>query len=122
MRSVIIPTVLIIFALTFTVCTERSAVSSLDELIELTESLPDTPDSETEGLIDEIERLWKKHEKLYMTVMKKDQINIFLKELSSARSGLLTDDDGTYVSSKNSMLITLKYIRKSQELCLLNML
>ena len=120
MRSLIISVVIIVFALAFVIFTEVCATASLDELIKLTESLPDIPSDDTGKTINDIEKLWNDHEKLYLTVTKSDQINIFTKELASAKSGLITDDDGTYLSSKNAMLITLKYIKKSQDLCIWN--
>ena len=122
MKTLITSGLIFLLTVSFVVCTELHTVKTLDTIIKLTEELPDTPDGGALPKLEAIEKEWSNNKALYSALIKYDYLYGFTKELSSAKSGVYAGDNGTYLSSKRSMLITLRYIRNLQKPRLINML
>ena len=114
MKPFIIALVLLIAVAIFVIYSGFSTSSNLDGIISQLKALPEDPDTNTLSDLNIIEKKWEKHKEFYSILTKFDFIYNFSKEMSAAKSGIITNDDATYLSAKNSMVILLEYIRDIQ--------
>jgi len=114
MKTIALPTALLCIVVFAVIITSVYSVKQLDKLIYLTESLPEDPDEKTVDDIKKIETAWNEKKEIYSAIIKYDYVYNFSRELNTAKAGCISDDPGTYLSAKKSMLILLKYIRDIQ--------
>lgn len=114
MKTIALPTALLCIVVFAVIITSVYSVKQLDKLIYLTESLPEDPDEKTVDDIKKIEKAWNEKKEIYSAIIKYDYVYNFSRELNTAKAGCVSDDPGTYLSAKKSMLILLKYIRDIQ--------
>ena len=122
MKQMILSSIILTAAIAFMIWASVFSCSKLDGIIEDIQELPDIPNEKTVDMLDDIEKTWNKHRELYSAITKYDFIYNFTKELHSAKSGIIADDPGTYLSSKKAMLNVLYYIRDLQKLRIDNIL
>ena len=114
MKTIALPTALLCIVILAVIITSVYSVKQLDKLIFLTESLPDEIDEETVDDIKKIEKEWNEKKEIYSAIIKYDYVYNFSRELNTAKAGCVSDDPGTYLSAKKSMVVLLKYIRDIQ--------
>ncbi len=116
MKPLIIPAVLLIAVLLFVVLSGLNTDKELTSLIKMSEKLPDKPNEKTLDRIKQIEKKWNSNKEHFSAVIKYDFVFNFSKEISSAKAGVIADDDGTYLAAKKGILNILFYIRDIQRL------
>ncbi len=116
MKPLIIPAVLLIAALLFVIINGFNTEKELTTIIKMSEDLPDEPTDKTLDQIKQIEKKWNKNKEHFSAIIKYDFVFNFSKEISSAKAGIIADDDGTYLAAKKGILNILYYIRDIQRL------
>ena len=111
MKNIILPICLLVFVIAFMVINGVFVSNTLDEIIIETDSLPDIPEDNTLDEIKNIEQKWNKHKEYYSAVSKYDTIYNISKEFEAAKAGVITDDPGTYLSAKESLVIAFEYMK-----------
>ena len=115
MKPIILPVLLLLLVISFTIFNGTYTANTFDNIIRKIEELPDIPDANTKNLLEKIENDWNAKKELYSSIIKYDFILNFTKELSTAKAGCTSSDDGTYLSSKKSMKNLLEYMRDMQK-------
>ena len=114
MKSIAIPVILLLIVIALVVITSVYSVHELNLLIEKTNALPEEPNEDTVDKLKKIEKLWNDKKELYSATIKYDFIYNFSKEINNAKAGCVSDDPGTYLSAKKSIIVLLEYLRDVQ--------
>ncbi len=122
MKTIILPICLLILVIAFMISNGVFVSNTLNEIIIETDSLPDTPEDNTLDKIKNIEQKWNKHKEYYSAVSKYDTIYNISKEFESAKAGVTTDDPGTYLAAKESLVTAFEYLKDMQSFRLDNII
>ena len=122
MKNAILALLLLAVVIAGVIFAAENTQNSINGLIEDLNKLPDTPDSDTEELLKNFSTKWNSSQELYSAAIRYDFILSIKKDLKSAIAGCRADDPGTYLSSKNSLITTLSYLKEVQSIRLDNII
>ncbi len=122
MKNIILPICLLVLVIAFMITNGIFVSNSLDKLIDETLTLPDIPDDTTLDKIKSIEEEWNKSKEYYSAVSKFDTMYNISKEFVSAKAGVITDDPGTYLAAKESLVTAFEYLNDMQSFRLDNII
>ena len=122
MKSVIIPILILVILITFTVTNGIYVDKKLTSLIDQANALDDIPTENTLDDIKKLEKKWNEQKETYSAIIKFDFVYNFSKEISAAKAGCIANDPGTYLAAKKSIVNILEYLRDIQKLRLDNLI
>ena len=122
MKNIILPIVLLVIVIGFTVLNGVLVSNSLNKLIYEAHTLPDIPDDNTLDKIKSIEEKWNKSKEYYSAVSKFDTMHNISKEFGAVKAGCITDDPGTYFAAKESLITAFEYLKDMQSFRLDNII
>ncbi len=114
MKNIILPIILLTLVIAFMITNGIIVSNSLSKIIDETKNLPEIPDGNTLEQLQKIEQKWNKSKEYYSAVSKFDTMYNISKEFGSAKAGCITDDPGTYLSAKESLVTAFEYLKDMQ--------
>ena len=114
MKSIYLPLIILAFVLIFSVVSGEICQKTLKEIIGDVENLPDIPNEDTKGKIEKLIGKWEKNVEFYSIVSKYDYIANAAKEMQTLLAGCSSDDKGTYLAAKKTLIDSLEYIKDIQ--------
>lgn len=122
MKPIVIPIVLLVLVMVFVVFNGLNVSKDLKTLLDRSNNLPNEPKKDTLEQLEIIEDIWNRHKEHISFVVKYDFIFNVEKEISTAKSGVISDDAATFLSAKKGMINLFEYIREVQRFRLDNII